>query len=391
MSKVPFRGLLASPLVKRFIVMMEQFIAPALRADPVALGRARNHVAFAAVALAFGFPIAGMYACLSSPLDGVVILIGVAAMAFSVVLLRLTPHALFAGEVGVSSMYALFLFMVWRDGATAGSSTLAWFALVPIIGSFVGGYSRGLAWAIAATAGTLLCSNARRLGFDLADAEIQPSVVLRTALSVCFVGVMGAIAVLFQLSKEHVERQLSSLALFDALTGLPNRHQLSLRMEGALQRRSRSQEALAVLYLDLDGFKAINDVHGHGAGDDVLKEFGRRLSASVRGTDTVARLAGDEFIVVLERLRLPVEAATVAKQILGVMDAPVLIDNGNGAIPLAIRISTSIGIAYEDTGFHDCQSLLAAADLALYASKTRGRGQFEFATPPPLPPEVARA
>ena len=172
---------------------------------------------------------------------------------------------------------------------------------------------------------------------------------------------------------KHVERQLERLAQNDTLTGLPNRHMFNDGIAAALRRSQRSDTQVALLFLDIDGFKRINDTLGHAAGDDVLRQFARRLSASVRATDLVARLAGDEFVIVLEGIHTRDECRFVARKIIAAMR------DDFRAADSAIRVTTSIGIALGHGASTTPEALLKRADSALYAAKGHGRDTFEIA------------
>ncbi|WP_166881695.1 sensor domain-containing diguanylate cyclase [Massilia mucilaginosa] len=167
-----------------------------------------------------------------------------------------------------------------------------------------------------------------------------------------------------------LEEQLSALARFDALTGLPNRTHLTERIGRAQTRSARNGSVMAVMYLDLDKFKSINDSFGHSGGDTVLIEFGRRLSACVRQSDTVGRLAGDEFVILLEGLQNVAECAVVARKIIKVMEKPFDIDG------VARIVSTSIGVATAENGLAGVDTLLKHADDALYRAKDSGRNRY---------------
>ncbi|MEZ5717774.1 MAG: diguanylate cyclase [Burkholderiaceae bacterium] len=173
-----------------------------------------------------------------------------------------------------------------------------------------------------------------------------------------------------------VERKLALLARVDPLTQLANRLAFNESLPQILARARRSGTALALMYLDIDHFKAINDSLGHAAGDEVLQEFARRLQASVRGTDTVARLAGDEFVAVLENLAGTDVAADVAQKVVSQVARPLFLVGGQ-----PLHITTSIGIAYcvpTDPPTTPAE-LMAQADAALYGAKAAGRNQFQFA------------
>lgn len=187
---------------------------------------------------------------------------------------------------------------------------------------------------------------------------------------------------------ERQRRAMEHLALHDTLTGLPNRFLLLGRLQQALTSAQRHGRRLAVLFLDLDGFKPINDRYGHHAGDELLHEIGHRLRRCIRDCDTVARHGGDEFVLVLTDIRAPEAAAAVAEKILQAVAEPVTV----GGTPL--QVTTSIGIAlYPDCGL-DSEALLRAADAAMYEAKAEGRRIFRFAAVNPdfsVPPDSGAA
>lgn len=164
--------------------------------------------------------------------------------------------------------------------------------------------------------------------------------------------------------------ELQQLARIDTLTGLPNRRDYQERLQAALQRGQRSGHAVALMFLDVDHFKQVNDTLGHAAGDAVLCEFARRVRAAVRVTDTVCRLAGDEFTIILEGLKGLDEASLVAQKILKSFDLPFSLEQGER------MVSTSIGVAYAERFPVDIAVLSEEADRALYMAKSRGRRCF---------------
>jgi diguanylate cyclase (GGDEF)-like protein/PAS domain S-box-containing protein len=174
--------------------------------------------------------------------------------------------------------------------------------------------------------------------------------------------------------RKRSETFIHHLARHDVLTGLANRHVFVEALDAALLRARRETCSVAVLYLDLDHFKDINDTLGHPVGDLVLKEVAARLLAAARETDTVARFGGDEFAVLLTDFSDPANCATFAERVLTTLAAPMQL-GGN-----EIRTGTSVGIAiYADQG-DDAEKLLSQADVALYRAKSEGRGTFRFFT-----------
>jgi diguanylate cyclase (GGDEF)-like protein/PAS domain S-box-containing protein len=167
-----------------------------------------------------------------------------------------------------------------------------------------------------------------------------------------------------------VERQLTLLARQDTLTGLPNRLSFQEKLAEAAARCGRIGQSMALMFLDVDKFKAINDTYGHASGDDVLKEFANRLNSAVRATDTVARLAGDEFVIILEGLHTPEEAKVVAQKIIAGVEAPFSVQGQS------LSVTTSIGIAVYQHGNRELSRLSIEADEALYQAKAAGRNGY---------------
>lgn len=156
----------------------------------------------------------------------------------------------------------------------------------------------------------------------------------------------------------------------DRVTGLPNRAQLERRLAAALADARRSGGLVAVLFVDVDDFKAVNDRYGHQAGDAFLKAVGGRLKAHVRVADTVARLAGDEFVVVLAGLDDPREAEAVAAKVLEGMATPFAIDDHR------IAAGASVGVAVFPSDADAAAELVRKADVAMYAAKRLGKGTY---------------
>ena len=165
-----------------------------------------------------------------------------------------------------------------------------------------------------------------------------------------------------------VERELQRLARIDTLTSLANRRQFDELLDQSLARYRRARRPLALIFLDIDRFKTINDTHGHGAGDAVLKEFATRLQASLRATDVAARLSGDEFVVILDGLGALDEAVAVATKLLHAIRVPMPIGDQT------LDVTTSMGLAYLDGSVEiDAEALMVRADRALYRAKDGGR------------------
>ena len=169
----------------------------------------------------------------------------------------------------------------------------------------------------------------------------------------------------------EVQEKLRHLAHHDSLTNLPNRLLFMDRLEHALVRRSESNQ-LAILFLDLDRFKVINDTLGHACGDKILQMLSNRLSICVRKGDTLARLSGDEFAIVLEEAESTEDVIAVVRHILEQLVDPFIVDERE------LFITTSIGISMSPTDGDDSQTLLKHADIAMYRAKDLGRNTYQF-------------
>lgn len=172
------------------------------------------------------------------------------------------------------------------------------------------------------------------------------------------------------------ERAAQLLAQHDALTGLPNRRVLQERIRHAIARARRSQDNVAILLIDLDGFKAVNDAHGHAAGDEVLRLTADRLKGALRMTDSVIRYGGDEFVVIAEFAGPSVDVGAVARKIIDAVARPIApVWTQNPASP-SVRIGCSIGISQFPYDGDDPEKLITLADAAMYKAKDAGRGRF---------------
>ncbi len=185
-----------------------------------------------------------------------------------------------------------------------------------------------------------------------------------------YVSVFGDITALWR-QDEHIKH----LAFHDALTDLPNRTLLMDRINQRLISSNREHCNLALLFLDLDGFKLVNDQFGHNVGDDLLKEVAKRLLALVRQSDTVARLGGDEFIVLLNKPKGKDEIAYIANRIVSSINEPMEI------LGEVLQIGASVGIAIFPADAYTCEVLIKNADTAMYAAKESGRNKISFFSP----------
>lgn len=174
--------------------------------------------------------------------------------------------------------------------------------------------------------------------------------------------------------KQH-EKQLEQIAHYDVLTGLPNRTLLNDRLKQAVGRADREKNMMAVCYLDLDGFKVINDTLGHEAGDRVLIEIARRIENAIRGGETVARLGGDEFVILLLGLGRGDECSMALDRLLTIIAEPIEI------LEKIFVVGASIGVSIYPLDFEDTDTLLRHADQAMYAAKQSGKNRFHIYDP----------
>ena len=223
-------------------------------------------------------------------------------------------------------------------------------------GSYIGATVsiEGVAWGVLSFVG----SKPRERKFAATDID--------------FVQLMGAL-IGSAIERDQHQRRLGELAFYDGLTGLPNRALLGEHLAQALAGTKRRGDMLAIHFLDLDGFKDVNDRLGHAAGDDLLRQVAERLKATLRGGDTVARVGGDEFIIVQPEVEDRQYASDLAQRILAVVAAPYDLPGGCNA-----RIGTSIGISLYPGDADDVRTLLANADMALYRVKAAGKNAAAF-------------
>ena len=170
--------------------------------------------------------------------------------------------------------------------------------------------------------------------------------------------------------QKREKQRLLKLAQVDALTGLSNRAGFQQKLSDAMHASRRQQHLMAVMYMDIDRFKPVNDTHGHGTGDALLRAFAQRLTQTMRATDIIARLGGDEFTIIMEQISRPDDAAVLAEKIVAAMQQPFELDG------ITVRISASIGLAFYRDEDISPAALLQRADVLLYKAKQDGRNTY---------------
>jgi diguanylate cyclase (GGDEF)-like protein/PAS domain S-box-containing protein len=216
---------------------------------------------------------------------------------------------------------------------------------------------------------TVNCVLIRRDGFESAIEDSAAPIHDRAGR------VVGAVIVFHDVTAARaMAREMTHSAQHDLVTNLPNRLLLNDRISQAIALARRQHRPIAVIFLDLDRFKYINDSLGHATGDKLLQSVSKRLLASVRGSDTVSRLGGDEFVILLSQITHPEDAATSAKKILLSLSAPHFIGGQD------LHIDGSIGISVYPEDGEDAEVLINHADTAMYHAKEKGRSNFQFFT-----------
>ena len=191
--------------------------------------------------------------------------------------------------------------------------------------------------------------------------------------------VIGLLGMTREISEtRETELALQHLATHDALTDLPNRFLMADRLSQLLARAKRSSAAFAVLFMDIDRFKGVNDSRGHEFGDLLLRAVAKRLTSTVRQSDTVARIGGDEFVIILENLHQIAEADEVASKVQRALARPFTLERRR------LKVTASIGISFYPENGEDTDTLLRAADYAMYLAKRRG-GNGHLTCLPGLP------
>ncbi len=190
---------------------------------------------------------------------------------------------------------------------------------------------------------------------------------------------------LLQAELEAARAEAEHLATHDFLTGLPNRVLLLDRFKLALALARRKEQMAAVITMDVDNFKEINDSHGHPAGDQLLVEIGARLTKTLRESDTVTRLGGDEFLLLAPEVETHLQVEIMAERILDAMERPFTLGAAEAVAEPAARVSCtfSVGIALYDQDGQTAEALMANSDRALYAAKQQGKNRYVFYGEPP--------
>lgn len=292
---------------------------------------------------------------------------------FNLWYMRRTARAEVASTLAAMVMFPVFIVMV-VDGGIENTGPY-WLGLLPIVTFFALGMRQGLAWNTAFALLLLGLAVFQTRGW-LQTASTPRQLVLLTA-SYLVISMFCAIYEYFRAVTERALRRsqqdLRRQATEDALTGLPNRTLVLDRLAQGIESARRHRRRMALLFLDLDGFKDVNDRHGHETGDVVLRAVADRLRPLVRTSDTLGRYGGDEFVLLLPEIESEQVTVDIARRCVAAMAEPFMLDGRD------VRLGVSIGIAlYPDHG-DSADALLCAADQAMYTAK-RGHNGHHTAT-----------
>jgi diguanylate cyclase (GGDEF)-like protein/PAS domain S-box-containing protein len=205
--------------------------------------------------------------------------------------------------------------------------------------------------------GSAIAVTGKRKSGDVVDLEVAMR-SLQQGEEISFTGILRDVT-----ARKAAEARIFNMAHHDALTGLPNRYLFTDRVEEAFKRAKRNRQRFALFFVDLDKFKPINDTYGHAVGDEVLKEVANRLKGGVRTTDTVARVGGDEFLVLVEDLSTPDDIEELRRKLQGLLSRPLQLPTVN------LSIGASLGVAIYPDDATDIDSLMNHADSAMYKTK----------------------
>jgi len=394
--------------------LVDSGIPTAIQAgDSDSLRRARTVLSFALVLVVLGIESLAFFSWALSP--SAALPVGVSLLGGLLLTLAIPWSLRRWGSIEVASNLLLagsYVVIVTSLAIVGGirAPLLHWTGLLPMLAVLMGTRRSAWTWTLIsfATLGAFVC--AENLGWRFPDelglARLEGSRlwVQRLVDVGSWITLLVAIALLYEARKEEQTRQLADknveleseidqrsraeernqyLAHYDDLTALPNRRLFQQQLEAALDDAAASGRMVGVLFLDLDGFKEVNDTHGHAFGDRLLQQVAQRLRGCIRMSDSaarggpesgavVSRLGGDEFTVLLTELRSHQEAALVAHRILRTLERSFELGNHE------VFISASVGIALDRGGVDRVDDLLRSADLAMYHAKDQGRNNFQF-------------
>lgn len=358
--------------------LLDDFIPEHLRSNPSDLMRAYVLVAilltnvvvcsvFVAV-LAWGMDLPPDLYSVALALDGACIVI----YALALLILRRTSNYQLTSHLTIMALMMVQIVGIQITGGFLESPIIKMSVQVPVTAFLLLGLSGGILWlgiTLIFNLASFYAATAGVYTWQLLQSQAQID-AFNSTLNLAILGLVGGGLVIYELINENLKQKLNEernrfehRASHDSLTGLPNRFEFFRRLKtGIIESRDRGQK-LGLAYIDLDGFKPVNDDHGHHAGDEILKVVARRMQEVLRLSDTVARLGGDEFALILPGIRVPHDLEVVMPKVLEAISQPVNVGE------IDVRVRGSIGVALFPDHSEDVDELCRYADQAMYRAK----------------------
>ncbi len=302
----------------------------------------------------------------------ILIILLMSGISLSLAVLRITGQSLIAANILLTVIWAVFFFSSFYFGGALAPTLPALF-LLPLIAAMLGGTRLSVVWTVMMIMSLLVLFYLVKTGYQFEQIIINENfstawIIILLAVGVVISSVVTIYAALNRSLRKVLSKKnelLEFLASHDPLTKLPNRRNFYHHLDIASKRARRYEQRFGLLMIDLNGFKGINDTYGHRAGDLLLLNIATRLRLSVRQTDMIARIGGDEFVIILDNIDSEEQVGAVAKKLFKKIEKPMLLQQAT------VELKASIGAAiYPDHGC-DLQSLQEKADKAMYVSKSR--------------------
>lgn len=370
-----------------WLSLLDWFVPLAIRTDKSQRTRAYIVIGIILVNLLLT-GICGLALWLATDLHSDALVAGVAVTAecsllytLALLVYRQRHSSLLAGNIAASAVYIAVLAGVLMTGGYSTSPVMPLWIVVPVFVFPLSGLVSGLVWSMlifATLVGLLLAQTWGFNAWQLTSADTLGFLDRTLPIVLCFMVVIALVIY------EHINKQLNQWlqeekqrfafkASHDALTDLPNREEFFQRMRAAIQEATQKRFQTALVYIDLDGFKPVNDTLGHYAGDRVLKITSQRLREVIRHTDIAARMGGDEFALILQGIQKSTDIEMVLTKMLHTLSIPIDIDGRE------VRVYASAGVAIFPQDGNDPDALCRLADKAMYHAK-REKNTFRYNT-----------